>query len=319
MVIGVDIGGTNLRTALVDGDGTIVQQSRVPTESERGADATARRLILECRSLVASASRMGTSVSAVGLGVAGKIDRLKGEVLFSPNLPAMRNYPLARMVQEDLKIPVFMENDANAFGIGENWMGAGRGIANWMGITLGTGVGGCLILGGKLWPGDDLGFVGEIGHTIVQPNGPRCTCGMRGCLEAHASGSALLAGVREAAAAGLLKGGALHEMLTQGTLTPEAVHRFAVEGDPLARELFHRMGWALGISIANAFTILGIRRAIIGGGVSAGWDQFIGPLRESLARHSSMLPVEQMDIRRGALGDRAAILGAAQLAWQGGF
>ncbi len=259
---------------------------------------------------------LGGTVIGVGLGVAGKVDHKRGWVIFSPNLPAMRDYPLGPEVESSLGVPVLMENDANVFGIGESWVGAGRGITNWVGLTLGTGVGGCLILDGRLWNGDCLGFAAEIGHLIVHPEGPRCACGLKGCLEAHASGSALLQFVADAVTTGALTRGPLYELWQDGKLSAREIYQCSVAGEAVAQKAFARMGWALGLALANLFTVLGIRTAILGGGVSAGWDQFIEPLRKSLAEHSSMLVVADAEIRKSALGDDAALLGAARLAWQ---
>ena len=138
----------------------------------------------------------GLEPVAVGLGVAGKIDAKEGSVVFSPNLPRLDGYPLGRRLAESLQIPVYMENDANVFGLGESFTGAARGFPNWVGIVLGTGTGGCLFLNGKLWEGEGLGFSGEIGHMIVEPGGPACPCGSKGCLEAFASARALVSGAR---------------------------------------------------------------------------------------------------------------------------
>jgi glucokinase len=303
-----------MRSALVDTDGKILRQRRTLTDMSLGPDQATGRLIMECRALMDDAMHLHGRVAAVGLGVAGKIDSLEGRVIFSPNLPTMNDYPLASKLQDVLELPVVMENDANVFGIGENRLGAGRGIENWIGLTLGTGVGGCLILGGRIWRGDHLGFVGEIGHMNVHPEGPRCACGLRGCLEAHASGSALRAGVEAAVSQGTLTEGKLFDFWKAGELTPEAIYACALNGEEVARSLFRRMGWALGLALASLFTVLGIRHAIIGGGVGAGWDQFIAPLRESLAEHSCMLDPSQADIRQSSLGDDAALLGSGFLA-----
>jgi len=316
MVIGVDLGGTHMRTALVDGTGSILRRQKTATSISLGVRQTTQRLIAECRAEMDAAEEFGGTVIGIGLGVAGKVDHKRGWVVFSPNLPAMRDYPLGPELENSLGLPVLLENDTNVFGIGENWVGAGREIHNWVGLTLGTGVGGCLILDGKLWNGDNLGFVGEIGHMIVHPEGPRCTCGLNGCLEAHASGRALLEFVNDAASRGWLTSGPLYELWNDGKLNAQGIYRCSLAGDPTAQKAFARMGWALGLALANLFTVLGIRSVILGGGVSAGWDQFIEPLGRSLAEHSSMLVVEDAVIQRSALGDDAALLGAARLALQ---
>ena len=313
-MIGGDIGGTHMRLALVTPDGLILQHSRVETNVRAGVPDVVARLVHQCRGMLEVAQGMGRRVGTVGLGVAGKIDRHKGIVLFSPNLPPMNGYPLAEDLRRALPCPVVLENDADAFGVGEALLGAGRGIPNWIGLTLGTGVGGCIILGGRLWRGDDLGFCGEFGHMVIDPRGPPCACGMRGCLEAHASSSALKQGVLDAVEAGRLAEGPLNEACRSHTLTSELIYSQACRGDELARELFRRVGWALGLAVAGIFSGLGVRHAILGGGVSNGWDQFIPALSESLARHCSMLSPDEAVIRRGELGDEAALIGSALLA-----
>ncbi len=312
--IGVDIGGTHLRTALVDELGQIHHRSRTTTGSDAGPDAVLQRLTDACRKLMRLAESNGNCVRAIGLGVAGKIDRDVGSVVFSPNLPTLNGYPLARNLQQRLGVPVAMENDCNAFGLGEAWKGSGQGIGNWAGLTLGTGVGGVLMLGGQLWTGDSLGFEAEIGHMIIDPHGPPCACGLRGCLEAHASASALCNGVNDAVRSGPLKRGPLFDLARSGELTSEAVYHGARSGDSLALALFERMGWALGLALANLFTVLGIRHAVIGGGVSQAWDLFIDPLLKTLIQSSSMLDAETAVILRAKLGDDAALLGAAHVA-----
>lgn len=314
IVMGGDIGGTHMRIALVDGGGKILHLSKTATDVQAGVSDVVNRLALQCKEALSVAARMGMCVCAVGLGVAGKINRRRGTVLFSPNLPPLAGYPLADKLGVALGIPVLVENDADAFGVGESLLGAGREIPNWIGLTLGTGVGGCIILGGRLWRGDDLGFSGEFGHMVIDPQGPECACGLKGCLEAHASSSALKKGVRAMIARGELKEGPLHEACETGSLTSELIHGLAAQGDVLAARLFHRMGWALGLAIAGLFSGLGIRHAVIGGGVSNAWDQFITSLRESLTAHCSMLGPDDMVIRRSELGDNAALIGSAHLA-----
>jgi glucokinase len=316
VVLGIDVGGTHMRLALVDQHGTVRHQIRLKTLITQGAEATCLRLIGACSDLMTLAGQHGYRVEAAGLAVAGKIDPTRGAVVFSPNLPEMNGYPLGEQLQYQLKVPVVLENDANAFGLGENWAGAGRSIRNWAGLTLGTGVGGCLIFEGQLWQGDGLGFAAEIGHMVVDPQGPRCGCGVHGCLEAHASQSALLHGVEQAIAARVLNAGPMLDHWNAGTLDAAAVHASAQAGDPLARQLFQRMGWALGLALANLFTTLGIRHAVIGGGVSASWEAFIDPLHASLNEHCRWIPPEQFSVQRNQLGDDAALLGAGRLAWQ---
>ncbi len=313
--IGIDIGGTNMRAAVVDTTGSILHHLKIPTEILEGAEQATENLLEMCRALVQWAEDAGLKVQGVGMGVAGKIDAQRGLVVFSPNLPAMNQFPLGVRLQEALGIPVVMENDANVFGLGEDWVGSARDWTNWVGLTLGTGVGGVLILDRRLWQGDHLGFVSEIGHLIVDPAGPRCACGSKGCLEAHASGRALLEGLEIAARQGRLVTGRLFDLWQKDKVTAETIYQSGVEGDPISLKLFERMGWALGIALSNIFMLLGIRSALIGGGVSAGWDLFIEPLMESLRSSNKFLDADDAVVKKSLLGDDAALIGAARLAW----
>jgi glucokinase len=206
-----------------------------------------------------------------------------------------------------------MENDANVFGLGESWAGAARGVRNWVGIVVGTGTGGCLFLNGKLWEGDGLGFSAEVGHMIVEPGGPACPCGSKGCLESFASARALISGAKKAVCDQRLKEGPLHALDREGKLSAHTIYACAKQGDPAAMALFDKMGWALGICLANIFSALAIRHAVIGGGVSSAWDLFIGSLEKTLAQNSSMLDPGAAVILRSRLGNDAALIGATRL------
>jgi glucokinase len=312
--IGVDLGGTNLKTALVSRYGKIFEHRTARVRLDRGAESISNKLLSECRALVASGTRLGFEVPAVGLGVAGKIDRDSGSVIFSPNLPVLDGYHLGRGLEHNLGIPVFMENDANVFGLGESCAGAAKGFRNWVGITLGTGTGGCLFLGGKLWEGDGLGFSAEIGHMIVEPGGPLCPCGSKGCLESFASARALISGAKRSISGRGLTEDPMKSLDAAGKLGAKAIYDCAKTGDRTALALFDKMGWALGICLANVFSALGIRRAVIGGGVSSAWELFIGPLEKTLAENSSMLEAGSAVILRSRLGNDAALIGAARRA-----
>ncbi|MEM5789324.1 MAG: ROK family protein [Syntrophobacteraceae bacterium] len=314
--IGVDIGGTNLRVALVDTSGQILKTTRTRIRIDLGARAASERVAAQCLKLARMSASLGFDLKAIGLGVAGRVDKPSAGVIFSPNLPAMRNYPIGSELRERTGFPVFIENDANCFGLGEHFAGAARGLENWVGITLGTGTGGCLILNGKLWEGDGLGFSAEIGHMIILPDGPPCPCGSKGCLESFASARALVRSAGELIEDGGLTDAPLVEAYRMGTLDAATVYESALRGNAEAAALFDKLGWALGLAIANLFSILGIRHAIIGGGVSAGWDLFIGPLKASLSRNISMLEPEKAVVIRSSLGDNAALVGAARTAME---
>ncbi len=313
--IGVDMGGTHMRLALMDHQGRCREFRKGSSLGNEPPEVVLQELSKRCIQLIQWARERKGEVLCVGLGVAGKLDGNSGRVIFSPNLPTLGGFPLGKELERSIGIPVIMENDANVFGLGEAWVGKARGIPHWIGITLGTGVGGCFFANGTLWKGDDLGFVGEIGHMIVDPDGPECACGKRGCLEAHASAGALIRGIRDARAQGRPLSRELVDALERNTLDAAAVHRAAEAGDEVSRELFSRMGWALGLALANLFTFLGISTAVIGGGVSAGWSAFAPSMEKTLGSTSSMLDPDRIHVHRSSLGDMAALYGAARLAW----
>ena len=310
--IGIDLGGTNLRAALVSRTGKILELRVLPVGA-LDAESILKEISARCLDLMDSGAARGLQTVAAGLGVAGKIDPQRGLVVFSPNLPMLDGYPLGRRLEKSLNIPVNMENDANVFGLGESFAGVAKGLRNWVGIVLGTGTGGCVFFNGKLWEGDRLGFSGEIGHMIVEPGGPGCPCGSKGCLEAFASARALVSGAGRRLCDPGEKPGPLGALQREGKLNAQTIYACAKNGDPAALELFDKMGWALGIALANLFSALGINHAVIGGGVGAAWDLFIEPLKKTLARNCSMLGPEGGVVLRGRLGDDAAPIGAARL------
>jgi len=309
-VAGVDIGGTNVKVALVDPTGgRLVERQSFKTMAERGPEAVAQDLADCLRELSRRAGAHGFRISGVGVGCAGIIDSRKGMVLTSPNLPGWVRFPLGPLLAKRLHLPVAVGNDVDCIGCGEYWLGAGRDLGDFLGIALGTGVGGCLIIGGKAWTGAG-GSAGEVGHMTIEPGGERCLCGNRGCLETLASASWVVRRAREE-----LRRGSPSRLDAAGSaLDAETIYRAAMDGDRLAGELFAQVGKSLAIAIANVIHLLGIRGVLIGGGLAQAWDAFIGPLREELTRRLTMAPVAEVRIVRAELGDDAGTLGAAYLA-----
>lgn len=315
-VVGMDIGGTLVKVALVGEKGERICSSSLPTDIHRGADDFLHRVAGHVRELSERIVPQGGTIAGIGVGIAGKILPREGKVLFSPNLMPLNGYPFAEQLEKKTGLPVFMDNDANAFGVGEKWLGSGKPYSNWLGMTLGTGVGGVIILKDRLWTGDDMGFAGEIGHTIVFPEGPLCNCGKRGCLEAVSSGSALVKGAIEAIENGRVDT-QLYGPYKKGTLNPDIIYKTAILGDTLAGKLFHRFGTGLGIAISNTFNLLGISTCLIGGGVSAAWSTFIGQVWDTLKNVNSMVDFDSVVITKAGLGNDAAVIGASRLAWLG--
>lgn len=303
--VGIDLGGTNARLALVH-QGQVMEHLRFATEAGRGPDDLVRRLANGVAELGRSAATQGLTLAGVGIASPGVLDRARGVVLASPNLPAMEGYPLAERLAAVCGAPVALENDANLYALGEHRFGAGQGVDDLICLTLGTGVGGGLILGGRLVVGP-LGCGGEIGHTLVEPGGRECGCKARGCLEAYASATGLTAALQEALAVG-----------RPTSLGPgdgvRAMDLAAQAGDPLAVELFRQAGLMLGRALANLVALTGLELAIIGGGVAKGWGLMESGCRAGLADRLRVVDPGRVRIVAAALGEQAPLLGAAALA-----
>jgi glucokinase len=315
-VIGVDIGGTNIKAALVEPRRQeLLQAARFKTLVDRGPDAVLADLSAHLTKLSSQAEKNGFVLRGVGVGCAGLIDLASGIVITSPNLPGWENFQLGKRLSEELKIPAFIENDVNCICYGEYWLGAARDLGDFLCIAPGTGVGGCLFIDGKVWEGHGYS-AGEVGHITIQPDGEKCRCGNYGCLETLASASWLVWRAKERLGKGV-KSSLSDKLDSSGELDAESIYSAAVAGDELARELFHLVGTSLAIAIANVVHLLGIRSILIGGGLSNGWQAFIGPLRQELARRLTFVPPAEVKVVRAQLGDDAGPLGGAYLAAKG--
>lgn len=313
--LGVDIGGTKVAAGVVDGAGRVIDHERrlTPGRDPAAVVATIVDVVTTLRRRLAAHDRQ--DVVAVGIGAAGFVDADRARVLFAPHL-AWRNEPLLDTVVEALGLPVVVENDANAAAWAEYRFGAGRGETHLVCVTLGTGIGGGIIMNGAVQRGR-WGMAGEFGHMIVVPDGRRCECGNRGCLEQYASGNVLGREARELAAAGspvtvplLARAGGRVEALL-GPLLTEA----AMDGDPVAVELFEDVGRWLGIGLANLAAALDPGTFVIGGGVSDAGELLLRPARESFRRTVTGRGFRpEPRIVRAALGPEAGLVGAADLA-----
>jgi glucokinase len=303
----VDLGGTNLRTALVSFEGNILDKRKEATNASDGWKKIVARLVDNITQQRVTAVQRGLKVTAVGVGAPGVIRMDTGVVVKSPNFPDWNNLPLRDELEKALLIPVVIENDANAAALGEQWRGAGRGINSMILLTLGTGVGAGIVLDNKIWQGAD-GMAGEVGHMTLIPDGRQCGCGNSGCLEMYASARGIVQSYREAA-------GKL-EITQAPELTSTHVYQAARDGDPIARRVMKDMGAMLGIGIANLINIFNPNMIVIGGGVKDAWDLFIGATHEEIMRRAFQVPAERTEIVPSLLGDDAGLIGAAAGALQ---
>ncbi len=319
--IGVDLGGTNLRVAVVDDAGKLLEKMTTGTQVTRGRDRVITELCADIQQLAGKFKSAGTLVG-IGIGVPGIIDMHTGMVHESPNLPGWHNYPVRDDIERRLGTRVILENDANAAAMGEFWLGAGRDYDSMCMFTLGTGVGGGIILDGKIWHGM-TGMAGELGHLTIEPEGARCGCGNNGCLEQYASATAIVRMAKEAIAGG--QAPELQRALGDNAeFSAKIVYQMAIQGDEPARVIFRRVGRALGIGVADMINALNLPIFVLGGGVASAWEAFSPYIFEEVKRRSfvyrATAPQDTGRVQRDAtlitralLGSDAGLFGAARL------
>ena len=303
--LAIDLGGTNTSVGLVRG-GKFLAQTAFSTLAEQGPEDWTQRLARACGELRERVGDPGLTVAGAGLGTPGALDRDQGVVLISPNLPRFSRFPLRERVGRALDVPLALENDANLYALGEFRHGLGGGRRDLACFTLGTGVGGGVVLGGHLQTGP-LGTGGELGHTIVEPGGRLCGCGARGCLEAYASATGLRGMLAEALAEGV-------DTVLDESAGVREMDRAANGGDGLALAIFERAGRALGRAVNNLVCTLGVDLYVMGGGVSRGWPLMAKAARRELESLLYLGDPSLVEMKPTELGDAASLLGAAALA-----
>ena len=314
-IIGVDIGGTNLVVGAVSEDGRQVRGLvSEPTGAPDGPDSVIGRILTMANGVIAQAHREDSSANIIGVGIGspGPLDRTRGVVIFTPNL-RWKDMPVRDRIGEGLGLPASLDNDANCAMLGEHWRGAAQGAQNAVCLTIGTGIGGGIVIGGQLVHGAS-DVAGEIGHITIEVNGRRCGCGNDGCLEAYASGPAIARRAVEAIEAGATSDlvGRVEGHLDQ--ITAQTVFEAVAGGDALADELVRDTARYLGVGIANLLNILNPEVAVICGGVTKAGDHLFIPLRREVARRAFRPAVEACRIVPGALPGTAGVVGAAR-AW----
>jgi glucokinase len=292
--LGLDLGATNLKWAVVEHAGdawSTLAHGQVPTRLVADPDAVPASVTSQLAEMAATVIAEWGPVVSVGVGIAGLYDPIAGTARFLPNVPGpWAGHPVAGPVSAAAGVPVFLINDARAFGLAELRLGAGRGASSMVGLTLGTGVGGVFAIGGRVHQGHD-GTAGELGHQTIDPDGPWCGCGNRGCVEAYARADQIAAAC--------------------GTATAEEAVRAAQAGDARARAGLADVGRYLGIGIANMITVITPDRVVIGGGVAAAGELLFGPIRAEIARRVRTTAIEDVTVVAAELGILAGAIGAA--------
>jgi len=305
IVIGVDIGGTNIVVAAVSAEGELLARTSAATLPQQGPDDGVRRIVGMIREIQ---QRTGDhDFIGVGIGCTGPIDRVVGTLHNPFTLPTWDGFPLTDRLGDALCVPVVIENDAHVGALGEHWRGAGRGTRHMVYVTVGTGVGGGLILNGILYTGA-TGTAGEIGHHSVNMNGPQCYCGGRGCVEQYAAAPALTRSARDrAASSGILLA------LVDGDpqrINPEVIADAARMGDPISREVIGQGARALAVGLANLAYILVPEVIVMGGGVMRSFDLFQPTIHDTFDRLE--FPLGDLRVLSAALGTDAGVIGAAR-------
>jgi glucokinase len=316
MMLGIDLGGTKIAYAVVvPGTSTIVARHVTETRSHEGAPAVLQRMIADCRDVCAAAGIHPAALSGIGIGVPGVFDDTTGCTLFLPNLHGTwPNVPVAQTLSDALGCSVWLINDARAFVLAEALHGAGRGADNIVGFTLGTGIGGGVVIGRDLYLGID-GTAGEFGHQTLALNGPRCGCGNIGCLEALASGPAIVAQATQL----LEDGNAPHlaQALAKGdAFTPALVAQAANAGDGALVRLLDDVYAAIGAGVANVVTMFSPHVVVLGGSVSNLGTPLLAAVRQVVQQRCRATPIERIAIVPAVLGADAGMLGAAQWAFR---
>lgn len=304
--IGIDLGSTNFRIGVVSADGVVHERYMEEVGHLRDSEEIVELLSLHVNRL----KDVWKSLKGAGVGIPGIIDKERGILHQSPHYPKWNDVRFSSLFGEAFGMPVTIDNDANMIALGEGWKGAGRGLGNFLMVSLGTGIGGAIVLDGKIMHGD-RGFAGEFGHMVIEFDGPVCNCGSRGCLEMYASATGLKYMVEhsnEPHKETLLK--------TVGNnfekVTPAILYDLAKDGDIFSSVIWKEFGSCLGAGIASLVNALGIFNVVIGGGISRAWDFFISSLEKEFKKRTYKRTGEIIRLHPAELGDDAGIIGAGR-------
>jgi glucokinase len=308
--VGVDLGGTTIKFALIDNDGAVLHSSRCKTEAEDGHDAVLQRMIVGARDIIAKATE-DQIIRAVGMAAPGVLDMDRGYTIFLPNLPGdWPDVPVGPTISDALGLPVYLINDVRAFTVAELEIGAAKGVTTALCYAIGTGIGGGIVAHGRVNMGLG-GAGGELGHMVVNPDGPHCGCGNRGCAEAYAAGPAIIGEANRLIVMGETT--AMRAMIGEdlNRMTPEIVERAAGEGDAIARQVLDYAGFHMGLAVANAIAALAPNVVVLGGGVLKPHGYFWKQIESTARAHCHVTEIDKIEFRPARLGFEAGVVGAA--------
>jgi glucokinase len=304
-VLAADVGGTNTRMAVVNENGDILTLLKKSTHCKEGRDEMIKFIVSFAGETIEKSKLPKEEICGMGIGFPGPLNAETGTIFNPPNLNGWDSVPLRDILEKKLRVPVAIENDANAAALGEWWRGAGSGTHSLFCITLGTGVGGGIIMDGKVWHGASS-IAGEIGHTTVMRDGIKCTCGNIGCLEAYACSGGILKRVNDA----LLKEGDNDSL--QPLTNLKQVDQMVMQGNEIVLNVIKETGVILGIAIANIANLLNPEMIVLFGGVTNLGEHLVVPLKEEVKRRAFKKATESLRIELSQLGDNSGIIGAAK-------
>ncbi len=309
--LGVDVGGTTIKAGLVDTTGKLTEQVNAPTPALEGPEAVLHAIGDLITPLLDNYSK---EIRAIGLGVPGMVNN-RGDVAYPPNFPGWEVVPVEKQIRPMLNtvLPIVVDNDANVAAYAEATIGSGKDVPDFLFVTLGTGIGGCIIYDRQIWRGE-TGGAGEIGHVTVDMNGRPCNCGSKGCVEAYVGQKYMTSIALERLAD--MPDSLLHGMLSQGKeMEPKLINEAAEAGDSFAREFLAEMGEILGAGLASAMNMTDLHTVIIGGGMAQAETYLLTPARHSLRHRLLKRIADDVDMRTASLGNESGMVGAALLAF----
>jgi glucokinase len=315
LTLGIDLGGTKILTAVVDSQGEMLSSDESITPATKGREAVIQSILDSAHRVLKQAGVAISQICAIGIGAAGISNPEAGILFTSPNLPALRDVPLRDIMQERLGRKTFVINDANAAALGEFYFGAARGVRNFIYITLSTGIGGGIVIDGKIYTGA-IGAAGEVGHMTIDDNGPICNCGNKGCWETLASGTALAREAKQRIKEGVKTSILEYAEGDVKKVTAQVIHSAAQQGDSLAKELIARTGYYVGVGLANLINIFNPELIVIGGGLSNIGDMLLGSAFKVAGERAHKEAFQAVRFASAELGRNSGVLGAAAFALQ---